>query len=304
MEFWGVEVKAGEPLKVVPDQGNVVHLSQACLGESKKAATDSVIVYGHTGDKKLVLGHLIPGQIPQLSFDLVFDEEFELSHNWKSGSVHFAGYQSVMGDEYPFKFESESEEEAEEIPLIASENGKVEQKVESAKPAPAKSNAVKPESSGKHKVKIEELSKVDADEDDSASDMDGSEDGSVDEDEDDSSDDDDSEDDSDEEDEETPTPKKPESKKRAQVAASAVTPVSAKKAKIVTGTPQKTDGKKGGHTDTPHPAKKGKTPATDKSKAQTPKSAGGNFSCGSCSKSFGSDGALQSHNKAKHSAGK
>lgn len=65
-----------------------------------------------------------------------------------------------------------------------------------------------------------------------------------------------------------------------------------------------TDGKKGGHTDTPHPAKKGKTPATDKSKAQTPKSAGGNFSCGSCSKSFGSDGALQSHNKAKHSAGK
>lgn len=66
-------------------------------------------------------------------------------------------------------------------------SGKVEQKVESAKPAPAKSNAVKPESSGKQKVKIEELSKVDADEDDSASDMDDSEDGSVDEDEEDSS---------------------------------------------------------------------------------------------------------------------
>lgn len=33
---------------------------------------------------------------------------------------------------------------------------------------------------------------------------------------------------------------KPESKKRAQVTASAITPVSAKKAKIVTGTPQKT----------------------------------------------------------------
>ena len=50
-----------------------------------------------------MLGHLIPGQIPQLSFDLVFDDVFELSHNWKNGSVHFAGYQSVMGDdEYPF----------------------------------------------------------------------------------------------------------------------------------------------------------------------------------------------------------
>lgn len=63
-------------------------------------------------------------------------------------------------------------------------SGKVEQKVESAKPAPAKSNAVKPESSGKQKVKIEELSKADADEDDSASDMDDSEDGSLDGDED------------------------------------------------------------------------------------------------------------------------
>ena len=48
------------------------------------------------------------------------------------------------------------------------------------------------------------------------------------------------------------------------------------------------DGKKvGGHTATPHPAKKaGKapaTPATDKSKAQTPKT-GGSISCKSCSK--------------------
>lgn len=61
-------------------------------------------------------------------------------------------------------------------------SGKVELKVESAKPAPAKSNAVKSESSGKQKVKIEEPSN--ADEDDSASDMDDSEDGSLDEDED------------------------------------------------------------------------------------------------------------------------
>ncbi|KAM5552971.1 hypothetical protein ABKV19_025288 [Rosa sericea] len=91
----GVEVKAGEPLSVVPDQGNVVHLSQACLGESKKAA-DSIVIYGKTREQKLVLGHLIPGQIPQLSFDLVFDDEFELSHNWKSDTVHFAGYQSIL----------------------------------------------------------------------------------------------------------------------------------------------------------------------------------------------------------------
>ncbi|XP_050368061.1 histone deacetylase HDT1-like [Argentina anserina] len=290
MEFWGIEVKAGAPVQVLPDQGNVIHLSQACLGESKKSP-ESVVIYGKVGEKELVLGHLIPGQIPQLSFDLVFDEEFELSHNWKNGSVHFAGYQSVMGDDSEGsddEFGSDSSEEEEDLPVVPAENGKVENK----KPASAKSNA-KPESSGKRKVKIEEL-KVEADEDDSDDSMDSA----------DSDDDDESDDDSDEEDEETPTPKKPESKKRAQAPGSAKTPVSAKKAKIVTATPQKTDGKKGGHTDTPHPAKKGKTPATDKSKAQTPKSAGGSLSCRSCNKTFGSDGALQSHNKAKHSAGK
>lgn len=45
------------------------------------------------------------------------------------------------------------------------------------------------------------------------------------------------------------------------------------------------DGKKGGHTATPHPAKQsGKTPASgDKSKQQTPKSAG-SVACKSCSK--------------------
>ncbi|PQM39691.1 histone deacetylase HDT1-like [Prunus yedoensis var. nudiflora] len=90
------------------------------------------------------------------------------------------------------------------------------------------------------------------------------------------------------------------SKKRPNESASK-TPVPAKKAKQVT--PQKTDGKKAAHTATPHPAKKGgKTPATgDKPKPQTPKS-GGEHSCKPCSKSFNSDGALQSHNKAKHSA--
>ena len=45
------------------------------------------------------------------------------------------------------------------------------------------------------------------------------------------------------------------------------------------------DGKKGGHTATPHPMKKGgKAPNSD-SKDQTPKS-GGQVSCKSCSKYY------------------
>ncbi|KAH1104382.1 hypothetical protein GYH30_038011 [Glycine max] len=67
------------------------------------------------------------------------------------------------------------------------------------------------------------------------------------------------------------------------------------------------DGKKGGHTATPHPAKKGgKTPNSEakaktpnsEAKAKTPKSGG--LSCKTCSKSFTNESGLQQHNKAKH----
>ncbi|CAN6559966.1 unnamed protein product [Malus baccata var. baccata] len=271
MEFWGVEVKAGEPLKVVPEESYVIHLSQATLGELKKGG-DQCVIHVKVGDQKLVLANLSSDKMPQIPFDLVFDKEFELSHNLKSGSVHFCGYQTYIAnesDEDQSDFDSESEED---LPLNFTGNGNIVE----AKPAPPKTNTVKPESSGKQKVKIEEPIKDEDDSDDS--------------DEDDSDDDENDEDS--EEEEDTPTPKK-DSKKRPNESAPK-TPVSAKKAKQVT--PQKTDGKKGAHTATPHPAKKGgKTP-------QTPNSAGGDHSCKTCSKSFNSDGALSSHNKAKHGA--
>jgi hypothetical protein len=117
----------------------------------------------------------------------------------------------------------------------------------------------------------------------------------------------DSEDESDEsEEEQTPTPKKPDlgGKKRA---IEAVTP-SGKKAKVEPSG-QKTGDKKG-HVSTPHPTKQasktpadksGKTPATDKkSKEKSPKS--GSHACKTCSKTFGSESALESHKKAKHEA--
>ncbi|CAN6557138.1 unnamed protein product [Malus baccata var. baccata] len=294
MEFWGVEVKAGEPLKVVPDESSVIHLSQATLGELKKGG-DQCVIHVKVGNQKLVLANLSSDKIPQIPFDLVFDKEFELSHNLKSGSVHFCGYQTCLADESDEEDQSDSEED---LPLNFADNGKVV----AAKPAPPKTNAVKPEPSGKQKVNIVEPIKDEDDSDDS-DDVDDSDD----DDDDRSSDEDmlgadssDEDDDDSEEEEETPTPKK-NSKKRPNES-TPKTPVSAKKAKQVT--PQKSDGKKGAHTATPHPAKKGgKTPATsDKSKPQTPKSAGGDHSCKPCNKSFNSDGALSSHKKAKHSA--
>ncbi|KAB2606584.1 histone deacetylase HDT1-like [Pyrus ussuriensis x Pyrus communis] len=296
MEFWGVEVKAGEPLKVVPEESSVIHLSQATLGELKKGG-DQCVIHVKVGNQKLVLANLSSDKMPQIPFDLVFEKEFELSHNLKSGSVHFCGYQTCLADESDEEDHSVFTDSEEDLPLNFTDNGKVV----AAKPAPPKTNAVKPESSGKQKVNIVEPIKDEDDSDDS-DDVDDSDD----DDDDRSSDEDmlgadssDEDDDNSEEEEETPTPKK-NSKKRPNESAPK-TPVSAKKAKQVT--PQKTDGKKGAHTATPHPAKGGKTPATsDKSKPQTPKSAGGDHSCKPCNKSFNSDGALSSHKKAKHSA--
>ncbi|XP_057547827.1 histone deacetylase HDT1-like [Amaranthus tricolor] len=286
MQFWGVDVKAKEPAKVTVDEGQIIHLSQATLSELKKD-NEPVLIHVKVGDQKLVLG-MLNQTTPQLSFDLVFDQDFEISHNWKNGSIHLLGYQTEMDDGDADMFPDSSDDE--EVPVLQKENGKpAEASKKKAVAKPAKDDKPKPEE------------KDDSDEDDS--DDDDDEDDSDDEDESDEdmmgkiddSDEDDDEDDSDEESEDEKPAKVASGKKRPN--AEAKTP-EAKKAKIAT--PQKTDGKKNVHTATPHPSKKGgKSPGGDKA---TPKS-GGQLSCGSCKKTFNSDIALQSHNKAKH-AGK
>ncbi|KAK8513314.1 hypothetical protein V6N13_002064 [Hibiscus sabdariffa] len=243
MEFWGIEVKAGQPIKAEPGFGYIIHLSQASLGESKNKA-ESVPLYVNANGKKLVLGTLSHQNCPQLSFDLVFDQEFELSHNWKNGSVYFLGYKTYVpeeGDDFDISSDDDSSEE-EELPLVDAENGKAKTDAKTVK-----ANAGKPEAV-KQAVKIAEPSKKAEDDDDDSEDESDSE-------EDDDSEDDDESDEmsmdgsSDDEDEETP--KKVESSKKRPAETS--TPAS-KKAKSV-ASPQKTDGKKGGHTATPHPAK-------------------------------------------------
>ncbi|XP_057954668.1 histone deacetylase HDT1-like [Malania oleifera] len=307
MEFWGVEVKPGQSLEVNPDFTKIIHLSQAALGESKDKGKESIPLFVKIGDKKLVLGTLSPEVCPQLAFDIVFEQKFELSHNWKKGSVYFLGYEAVVpaGSDY-----SDSESDSEEEAPLLSENGNLELKVEATKADTTKANAAKPESSEKPKVKIvdpkESKSKKDEDnEEDSSDDVDEDSESDESDDEemdqmvdgDDSSDDD--EDDEEDEDEDEETPKKAEPSKKRPSESAVKTPVPDKKAKLVS--PQKTGGKKGGHTATPYPKQAAKTAAAkDKPKAQTPKS-GGQVSCKSCSKTFNSESALQNHSKAKHS---
>ena len=59
-----------------------------------------MVLYVTFGSQKLVLGTLSKDNVPQLSFDLVLEKEFELSHNWKNGSVYFLGYKAHV-KEYP-----------------------------------------------------------------------------------------------------------------------------------------------------------------------------------------------------------
>ncbi|CAN1275797.1 Histone deacetylase HDT1 [Linum perenne] len=284
MKFWGVEVKSGEPLEVQCGDAFILHLSQASLGDCKKdKGNGSVCLYVKVDDKKLVLGTLSSEKIPQLQLDLVFDRDFQLSHNGKNGSVYFIGYKAGA----PFSHASEIK--------------------------PAKEEKEKPSSSGTKKVKIVEPIKDDSsdeesddssDEDDDLSDDDDQTDndkgklikaaGTSDDDDDDDEDEDSDEEETDEEDViEKKAKKDSTSKKRSDP--ETTTPVPNKKAKMVT--PQKTGVKKASeHKATPHPAKQ----ATKTSASGDPKL----HVCKSCNRSFGTDFALESHSKAKHGDGK
>jgi hypothetical protein len=308
MEFWGLEVKPGQSVKVSPEDDHFLHLSQGALGEVKK--DDKATMFVKVDDQKLAIGTLSNDKFPQIQFDLVFEKEFELSHTSKSASVFFSGYkvfQPAEGDEMDFdsEDESEDEEEAEKIVPATNENGKAEAKDKEPKQVKIAGSAAaaKPKADAKAagKSKKDDDSDSDESEDDSDNDSEGQlvpigdSDDSMGESDDSSSDEDESDSEEDEE-----TPKKPESGKKRAAESAVKTPASDKKAKIATPSGQKTGDKKGAvHVVTPHPAKKaGKTPATNE---KSPKS-GGSVACKSCTKTFNSENALQAHSNAKHKA--
>nr|GLL46380.1 histone deacetylase HDT1-like isoform X2 [Ipomoea trifida] len=137
----------------------VLHLSQANLGEAKKdKGGESICLYVTVDEKKLVLATLNTEKLPQQQFDLVFDRDFEISHNWKNGILWYhikvvclvislTMFSFVLTDEEDDEFDSD-----EDIPLHTS-NGKPDTKAKPEKPAVAdKANATKDSASGKQKV--------------------------------------------------------------------------------------------------------------------------------------------------------
>lgn len=67
----------------------------------KDKGAENVTVFVRFNDQKLVLGTLSAEKFPQISYDLVFEKEFELSHSSKNTSLYFCGYKTATMDEYP-----------------------------------------------------------------------------------------------------------------------------------------------------------------------------------------------------------
>uniref|UniRef100_A0A0D3EI34 C2H2-type domain-containing protein n=2 Tax=Brassica oleracea var. oleracea TaxID=109376 RepID=A0A0D3EI34_BRAOL len=285
MEFWGVEVKSGSPLRVDAEEEMIVHISLAALGEKKNGGNEPVRLYMKVGDQKLVIGTLSHDKCPQLCTEIVLERSFELSHSWKDGSVFFSGYRV---DAHESDSESDDDEPAE--PAVTKSGVK-------------QVNFQLPNDDAKAEEDDEEDDSDDDEDDDDSEDEEEEKKvtAEVEEDDDDEDSSDDEEDDS--SDEETPEKKVEEAKKRPAEATTSKT-ASNKKAKFVT--PQKSESKKPHvHVATPHPSKGGKSSGSNgesskQQQQQTPKSANA-FGCSSCNRTFTSEMGLQSHTKAKHS---
>ncbi|KAF6146811.1 hypothetical protein GIB67_007525 [Kingdonia uniflora] len=269
----GVEVKAGKPLKVAkPESDRFLRITHVALGETKDNGNESVPLFLKTNEQKFVIGTLSSDKFPQTELNLPLPNEFELSHNWKHGSVHFTGYCEwyEYDDTEDDDSDSDSESEEEDLPILVKENGKPEAKDKEAKTTKANNGITK--TKVQYVLRCISKPKEGDDNCDESDDNDGSENGSSDEDmvlyssDDDEDDENESSDEEENLDEENEAVKKGENGKMrpAEFAIRFLTPE--KKAKLVT--PQKTasDGKKDfAHVATPYPSKQaGKS--RDKSK--------------------------------------
>ncbi|PKU82649.1 histone deacetylase HDT2 isoform X2 [Dendrobium catenatum] len=319
MEFWGVEVKPGQTVKCEPGDEGYLHLSQASLGEIKKdKGTGNVPVFVKFNDQKLVLGTLSTENCAQIQYDIVFEKEFELSHGSKNTSVFFVGYKSIHEN-----YASEDDLDGSDVEAYLNDPKEIGEgwlkKKNLVKPgkvaaadkddtvaAKAKTQTGKQDKVEKPKLddiqnKADDDDEEDKDEDDSNEESDDDDDynddeelvkGMIDSDSDDEDKDDSSEDEK--------ANLKVENGKKRSADAALKSPIG-KKSKTITpaGNLKIGDTKKGSQTPIPQITKQ----AGNKAKQQTPKSSG-SVMCKTCSKSFNTENALQSHTKAKHSGAK
>ncbi|WVZ06458.1 hypothetical protein V8G54_019804, partial [Vigna mungo] len=202
---------------------------EACLGDVTKAKGESVALYVKFGNQKLVLGTLSSDKFPQVSYDLIFEKEFELSHSWKNGSIFFTGFKAQSQSEYSRKpeFEVKHGVKPDEAKQKKTEDPK---KNEKAKEKDANGEDEDSSESDSDDDSSEDKPTANGDRESSEGDEDSDEE---DEDDDKDEDEDDDDDESDEE-----TPKKIEAGKKRNIDSAKKTTVPVKKTKFVT--PQKT----------------------------------------------------------------
>ncbi|KAH0929925.1 hypothetical protein HID58_015652 [Brassica napus] len=113
----GIEIKPGKPTKVEQEDGYMIHVSQIAIGEFNKVGDKTVQVFVKVGgdDKqKLLIGNLSQ-KVPQVLLDLLFEQDFEISHECKSSSVYLLGYKTV--DPLDGELNSDFDSEDEDIPM-------------------------------------------------------------------------------------------------------------------------------------------------------------------------------------------
>ncbi|CAH1447159.1 unnamed protein product [Lactuca virosa] len=94
MEFWAVEVKSGDVTDVKIGERKSLHLAQACLGAIDGEADEPIHLHVIVNGERFALATLYPKSLPTQEFNLVFVENFKLSHDMRNGSVHFFGTQN------------------------------------------------------------------------------------------------------------------------------------------------------------------------------------------------------------------
>ncbi|EPS60005.1 deacetylase-like protein, partial [Genlisea aurea] len=113
----GVEVTPGTSLKVKPEIGTLIHISHIALSEVKDLKKAQYVPLRlKIDDKDYIIGSLSAEDRTQIMVDLVFEKEFELSHDLKDGSIYFIGYKAEdpISDDDEFSSEDFSDEDDDE----------------------------------------------------------------------------------------------------------------------------------------------------------------------------------------------
>lgn len=128
MAFWGVALKPGQIHEINDVDGDVLHLSHACLHEAKSSKPTCVTVCTN-GEKPLTIASLTKGTRDFCDFDLFFSpHQVTKFQNTGDSEVHLTGYfEPGMGGNGSEDMEEDSDEE---IPELVPAPGKDEEESE------------------------------------------------------------------------------------------------------------------------------------------------------------------------------